>query len=181
MLNKAIKILALLLVFASLMPPQLSGWIELLLAFLLAGRFIYWKPKLAMQRLDIGIMYLGYLAIIAQLLIEFLRQIVHPEWAVSVSIHVFTFGVMGLIIPAMLIRIAKGHTGRKVVFDTLDKSALWIMILALVFRIIAPQLHPAGYTWWIYLSASCWFMCFVLLAWRYIPFLIQPRVDGKEH
>jgi uncharacterized protein involved in response to NO len=24
---------------------------------------------------------------------------------------------MGLIIPAMLIRIAKGHTGRKVVFD----------------------------------------------------------------
>jgi uncharacterized protein involved in response to NO len=101
MLNKAIKILALLLVFASLMPPQLSGWIEL------AGRFIYWKPKLAMQRLDIGIMYLGYLAIIAQLLIEFLRQIVHAEWAVSVSIHVFTFGVTGLIIPAMLIRIAK--------------------------------------------------------------------------
>jgi hypothetical protein len=60
-----------------------------------------------MQRLDIGIMYLGYLAIIAQLLIEFLRQIVHAEWAVSVSIHVFTFGVTGLIIPAMLIRIAK--------------------------------------------------------------------------
>jgi len=180
-LNKAIKMLGLLLVFASLMPPQLSAWIALLLALLLAGRFIYWKPLLAMQRLDIGIMYLGYLALVSQLLIEFLRQIFHPEWAVSVSLHVFTFGVMGLIIPAMLIRIAKGHTGRKVVFDPLDKSALWAMILGFVLRIIAPQFYPAGYAYLIYLSASCWFMCFVLLAWRYIPFLMQPRVDGKEH
>ncbi|MFZ5524582.1 MAG: NnrS family protein [Pseudomonadota bacterium] len=181
LLNKAIKLLGLLLVFAGLMPPQLSGWIALLLAFLLAGRFIYWKPQLAMRRLDIGIMYLGYLALVSQLLIEFLRQTIRPEWPVSVSIHVFTFGVMGLIIPAMLIRIAKGHTGRKVVFDTLDKFALWLMMLAFVLRIIAPQLYPVGHIYWIYLAASCWFMCFVLLAWRYIPFLVQPRVDGKEH
>jgi uncharacterized protein involved in response to NO len=181
LLNKAIKMLGLLLVFASLMPPQLSGWIALLLALLLAGRFIHWQPQLAMQRLDIGIMYLGYLALVSQLLIEFLRQIVHPEWAVSVSIHVFTFGVMGLIIPAMLIRISKGHTGRKVVFDTPDKFALRLMILAFVFRIIAPQVYPAGYTLWIYLAASCWFICFAMLAWRYIPFLMQPRIDGKEH
>ena len=181
LLNKAIKLIGLLLVFAGLMPPQLSGWIELLLALLLAGRFIYWKPQLAMQRLDIGIMYLGYIALVSQLLIEFLRHIVHPEWAVSVSIHVFTFGVMGLIIPGMLIRISKGHTGRKVVFDALDKSALRIMMLGFVLRIIAPQLHPAGYAYWINLSAACWFMCFALLAWRYIPFLFQPRVDGKEH
>lgn len=181
LLNKAIKILGLLLVFASLMPQQLSGGIALLLACLLAGRFIYWQPRLAMQRLDIGIMYLGYLAIIAQLLIEFLRQIAHPEWSVSVSLHVFTFGVMGLIIPAMLIRISKGHTGRKVVFDTLDKLALRVMIMAFVFRIIAPQVYPASYTLWLYLAASCWFICFAMLAWRYIPFLMQPRVDSKEH
>lgn len=181
LLNKAIKILGLLLVFESLMAPQLSGWVELLLALLLAGRFIYWEPRLAMRRLDIGIMYLGYLALVAQLLIEFLRQIVHPEWAVSVSVHVFTFGVMGLIIPAMLIRISKGHTGRKVVFDSFDKLALRVMILAFVFRVIAPQIYPAGYVFWIDLAASCWFAGFALLAWRYIPVLMKPRIDGKEH
>lgn len=180
-LNKTIKILGLLLVFESLMPPQLSGWIALLLALLLTGRFIFWKPQLAMRRLDIGIMFLGYLAIIAQLLIEFLRQTSHPEWVASVSVHIFTFGVMGLIIPAMLIRITKGHTGRKVVFDTFDKLALWVMMLAFVLRIIAPQVYPANYTLWVYLAASCWFTCFALFAWRYIPFLVQPRVDGKEH
>jgi uncharacterized protein involved in response to NO len=81
----------------------------------------------------------------------------------------------------MLVRISKGHTGRKAAFDALDKLALWIMMLAFVFRIIAPQIYPAGYTYWIYLAASCWFACFALLAWRYIPFLMQPRIDGKEH
>jgi uncharacterized protein involved in response to NO len=181
LLNKVIKMLGLLLVFASLMPPQLSGAIAILLAILLAGRFIYWHPRSAMQRLDIGIMYLGYIALVSQLLIEFLRLIAHPEWTISVSLHVFTLGVMGLIIPAMLIRISKGHTGRKVVFDTLDKFVLQVMMLAFVLRVIAPQLYPAGYTYWIYLTASCWLLCFALLAWRYIPFLIQPRVDGKEH
>ena len=180
-LDNSIKLLALLLVFESLMPAQLSGWLALLLALLLAGRFAFWKPQLAMRRLDIGIMFLGYLAIVAQLLIEFGRHTIHPEWALSVSMHVFTFGVMGLVIPGMLVRISKGHTGRKVVFDALDKLALWIMMLAFLLRIAAPQIYPAGYMYWIYLAASCWFACFALLAWRYIPILMQPRIDGKEH
>jgi uncharacterized protein involved in response to NO len=94
---------------------------------------------------------------------------------------VFTFGAMGLIIPAMLIRIANGHTGRKVVFDRFDKAVLWIMIVGFVIRIVVPQLDPAGYLHWIGLAAACWCVAFTLLAWRYIPYLMQPRVDGKVH
>ena len=180
-LNKVIRVLGLALVFEGLMPVQLSGWIALLLALLLAGRFFFWKPQLAMRRLDIGIMYLGYLALTAQLLIEFARHVVFPEWGASVSMHVFTFGVMGLIIPGMVVRISKGHTGRKVVFDTVDKLVLRVIILAFVFRIVAPLVYPAGYVHWIYLAAFCWFACFSILAWRYIPMLMQPRVDGREH
>lgn len=181
MLDTAIKILGLILVFESLLPTPLSGWIALLLALLLAGRFVFWKPQLALRRLDIGIMYLGTIAIIAQLLIDVLSKYAHPAWVGSVSVHVFTFGAMGLIIPAMVIRISKGHTGRKVVFDGADKMSLWIMMLAFVFRIIAPQIHPAGYSLWMTLAAACWFSCFTLLAWRCFPFLWQARIDGKEH
>jgi uncharacterized protein involved in response to NO len=180
-LNTSIKTLGLLLVFESLLPAQLSGGIALLLALLLAGRFFFWEPQLGMRRLDTGIMYMGYLAVIAQLLIESFRHAANLERIASLSIHVFTFGTMGLIIPAMLVRISKGHTGRKVVFDTPDKMAVRVMILAFVFRIIAPLVNPAGYTLWIYLAAACWFACFAILAWRYIPMLMQPRVDGKEH
>jgi len=180
-LDTTIKALGLILVFESLLPSPLAGAIVLALAVLLAGRFFFWKPQRAMQRLDIGIMYLGYIAIVVQLLIDFTGRIVHAEWAGTVSVHVFTFGAMGLIIPAMLIRITKGHTGRKAVFDTVDRLTLWIMILAFVLRIIAPQIYPVGYTCWVSLAAACWFACFTVLAWRYLPYLMQPRVDGKEH
>lgn len=180
-LNKVIKLLGVLLVFESLMPPQAAVAIALLLAVLLSGRFFFWKPQLALQRLDVGIMYLGYLAIVGQLLIVCLNLVAPPAWVGSVSIHVFTFGVMGLIIPAMIIRIANGHTGRKVVFDTYDKTALRIMIVGFIVRMVAPQLYPAAYAYWIALAAACWFACFALLAWRYIPYLMRARVDGKEH
>jgi uncharacterized protein involved in response to NO len=180
-LDNPIKLIGLLLVFESLMPALLSGWLSLLLALLLLVRFVFWKPQQAMRRLDIGIMYLGYLAIVAQLLIEFSRHALHAGLTSSVSMHVFTFGVMGLIVPGMIVRISKGHTGRKVVFDALDKLCLWIMMLAFALRLVAPQVHPAAYAHWIQLAAACWFACFALLGWRYIPMLMQPRIDGKEH
>jgi uncharacterized protein involved in response to NO len=180
-LNKAIKLLGLVLVFESLMPQQAANGIALLLASLLIGRFFFWKPHLALQRLDVGIMYLGYLAIVAQLLIGILSPLMHPAWVGSVSVHVFTFGVMGLIVPAMLIRISNGHTGRKVAFDTYDKTVLRIMIFGFVVRVIAPQLYPEGYLHCIALASACWFACFAMLAWRYIPYLVKARVDGKEH
>jgi uncharacterized protein involved in response to NO len=180
-LDMAIKGLGLLLVFAGWLPPLAAATISAALALLLAVRLLFWKPQLALQRLDIGIMYVGYGAIVAQLFLEAAAGFAHPVWVGSLSVHVFTFGVMGLIIPAMLVRISKGHTGRKVVFDAGDKAILWVMILGLLLRTVAPQVAPAAYAWWIALAAACWCVTFGALAWRYIPLLLQVRADGKEH
>ncbi len=180
-LDRATKLTGLALIAESFMPPWMSAWLSLLLAVLLGGRFFFWKPQLAMRRIDIGIVYLGYIAIIVQLVFEFLKYAAYPTLGGSLSVHVFTFGVMGLVIPSMIIRITKGHTGRKVVFDSLDKWALRIMILAFALRLIAPQLYPSMYPQWIALAAVCWFACFAMIAWRYIPFVLQARVDGKVH
>ncbi|NMG75231.1 NnrS family protein [Aromatoleum diolicum] len=181
LLDNPIKLLALMLVFAGLLPAVMVAPIQLVLAFLLAARFVLWKPQLAMRRLELAVMYLGYAAIVIQLLLEFAAQMESPRGVGSVSVHVFTFGVMGLIIPAMLVRISKGHTGRKVMFDAGDRLVLWIMLAAFVLRIVLPQLAPAAYTAWVHLAAGAWFACFAILGWRYIPYLLQPRVDGKEH
>ena len=181
LLDKAIKLLAVALVAAAWLPPPLAGGLSLVLALLLAGRLLFWKPQLALRRIDLGIMYLGYAAIALQLLLEFLGQVTAPTWTGAMSMHVFGLGVMGLIIPAMLIRIAKGHTGRKVVFETIDKTVLWIMIAAFLLRVVAPQLLPQHYALWLVLAACGWLAGFGILAWRLIPFLLQARVDGKEH
>lgn len=157
-----------------LLPPPAGAVLALLLAALLLLRLAFWKPLLGLSRIDIGVMYLGYLAITAQLLLESLHYFSPVPWIGSLSLHVFTFGAMGLVIPAMLIRIAKGHTGRKVIFETLDKLALGLMLLGFVLRIVMPQFFPAAYVQWIYLAAACWLGCFGLLGWRLIPFLLAP-------
>ena len=138
-----------------------------------------WHPHRALSRIDVGIMFLGAAAIIAQLCVEALGQ--GYPWVGSVSVHLFTLGAMGLIVPAMIVRISRGHTGRKVVFDALDKTVLWVMLAGLALRIVAPQLAPSAYPTWLHLTAICWLAGFGLLGWRYVPWLLRPRADGKLH
>jgi uncharacterized protein involved in response to NO len=180
-LDLAIKWLAIGLVFGALYPAELTGVLEVVLALLLLYRFIHWYPHKAFTRLDVGIMYLGYLFIVLQLLLDGVGRFVELPWVGTVSVHLFTVGVMGLIVPGMIVRIANGHTGREVVFGRLDRAVLWIMIAGLVVRVVAPQIHPAGYMMWLHLAATCWFVGFAVLLWRYLPFLWAPRIDGREH
>lgn len=180
-LDMPIKLLALLLVGGFLLPADLTGALSLALALLLLVRFVFWKPQLALRRIDIGIMYVGYLAIVGQLLLIALAQVADPGWVGSVATHLFTFGAMGCIIPAMIVRIANGHTGRKVVFAPVDRAILYIMLAALVIRIVIPQFAPDFYLASIHAAATCWLLAFGLLGWRYIPILLKPRIDGREH
>ncbi|MCG2578158.1 NnrS family protein [Dechloromonas sp. XY25] len=180
-LDMPIKLLGLLLVFEFALPRPLTAALSLALAVLLLIRFAFWKPQLAFKRIDIGIMYVGYLAIVGQLLIEALGHVINFVWIGSVSVHLFTFGAMGSVIPAMIMRISKGHTGRKVVFDGLDRAVLYIMLIALAVRVVVPQFVPGAYLACIHAAATCWLLSFGIIAWRYIPMLMQPRIDGKEH
>jgi uncharacterized protein involved in response to NO len=176
-----IKWLAVALVFAELLPAPLAGLLEFALAMLLLWRFAGWRPRKAFSRLDIGVMYFGYLMIVAQLIVAGVGRFVDPPWVGTVATHLFTVGAMGTIMPAMIVRIAKGHTGRDVVFEAADKVVLWIMVAGFLARVVAPQFHPAGYAMWLHIAATCWLIAFAVLLWRYMPFLLAPRIDGREH
>jgi uncharacterized protein involved in response to NO len=180
-LDLAIKLLGLALAVEFLLPKPLAAALALALALLLAIRFAFWKPQLALRRIDIGIMYIGYLLIVAQLLVDAFGHLASPVWIGTLSTHLFTVGVMGCVIPAMIIRISRGHTGRKVVFDGIDRLLLYITLLTLLARVGLPQLFPAAYLGWVHLSAGTWALAWGILAWRSIPLLMQPRVDGREH
>lgn len=181
LLDTAIKLLALGLAAAPWLPATFAAALALMLAGLLGARFAFWHPRRAFTRIDIGIMHLGYLGIVAQLLADAADLLLHPGWTGALPTHLFGLGVMGLIVPAMLTRIGKGHTGRKVVFDAADKAVLWIMIAAALVRLAAPQFAPAAYPAWLALAATGWFAGFGIIAFRLTPMLMAPRVDGKEH
>jgi uncharacterized protein involved in response to NO len=180
-LDHGIKGLALILVAAPFLPASVSTVLTVALTVLLAARWLSWHPWPALRRIDLGIMVLGHLAIILQLALEALAIWQPVAWIGTVATHLFTLGAMGLIIPAMVIRIACGHTGHKVIFETADKWVLWLMLSGLLLRIALPQLFPAAYTAWILATAVAWLVAFGLLARRYIPWLLQPRADGREH
>ena len=180
-LDHAIKSLAIVLVFVEWLPTALAGALEWLLASLLLGRLLFWHPLRAMTRLDIGVMYLGYLLLTAQLAVSGLGRFVELPWLGSVTVHLFALGTLGLILPAMIVRISKGHTGRPVVFECFDKAVLWLLIFGLVARVLAPQWVPQRYTLWLHLASFCWLLAFGVLVWRYAPFWLRPRVDGKVH
>jgi uncharacterized protein involved in response to NO len=61
LLDGSIKALALAMAFAGFLPPLATAGLAAVLALLLLARFAFWQPRLSFTRLDIGIMYFGYL------------------------------------------------------------------------------------------------------------------------
>lgn len=180
-LDMAIKLGAIALVGNFWLPGALTAGFSLALALLLLIRLVGWKPWLACRRIDIGIMVVGYLAITAQLVVSGADLLLQPAWVGSFSTHLFTLGAIGAIAPAMMMRIGKGHTGRKVIFDGRDRALLWLMLAALAVRTLLPQLAPALYLHWIELTAAIWSLVFVAWLLQYGAVLWRVRVDGKEH
>lgn len=180
-LDATIRLGALAAVFAGVLPVSVAVVVLAATATLLLVRFFFWKPLQGLNRLDIGVMYAGYLGLVASLFLECLRLAGKLDTVGNVSAHVFTLLCMGLIIPAMLVRISLGHTGRKILFTGSDKFAILICGAAGLARIVPPQIWPASYQACILLSALGWTICYALIGWRLVPFLVGPRVDGKEH
>ena len=180
LIDHAIKSIGFMLIFVYWMDTKLSTLLCLALGTLMLIRLAYWAPAKALRRIDIGVMYLGYLAIAASLFMLCIPT-QYSHWGSSLATHTFTLGAIGLIAPAMVIRISKGHTGRKVTFTTTDKICLYLMMSALVFRIGLPFFLPHLYTMCLMLSAACWFATFTILGFQYIPVLLAPRVDQRVH
>lgn len=176
-LDGSIKALALTLVAGPWLPTPVRVTVEVTLAVLVTARFVAWKPHLAFQRIELGVMYAGGLALALQLVLDAFPR----AWVGTLPTHVFTFGTMGLIIPAMFTRIANGHTGRPVRFGPVERAVLWLMVLGFVARVVAPQVVPGAYRELVWLAAGCWMLGFAVVGVRITPLLLAERVDGREH
>ncbi|MEW6434670.1 MAG: NnrS family protein [Myxococcota bacterium] len=180
-LNAAIKGLGLALVAGPWWPAPVHVGLALALAALVAGRLVAWRGLRALARVEVGVMVVGAGCLAAQLVLEAQAAVAPRAWTGALAVHVFTFGVMGLIIPAMMTRIARGHTGRPVAFDAVDRAALGVMAVGLVARVVVPQLAPALYQPCLWLAGSAFALTFAVVGVRSAPLLWRPRVDGKEH
>ena len=180
-LDLGIKVAVLVAAFEAVLPPVVAAAVLALAAVLLFVRLLLWQPLVGLRTFGVGVMYVGSLGLVLHLALAAASRLGALVAVGTLATHTFSFLVMGLIIPAMLVRICQGHTGRKLAFTASDKVAICVMGLGGVLRLVAPQVAPAQYTLWVSAAAACWSLCFLVLGVRLVPYLVRPRVDGKEH
>lgn len=180
-IDMPIKVLVLASVFEGFLPARAAALLLAVAAALLLARFFTWHPVAGMKRFGIAVMYVGYMGLVIHLGLAALRYVGMFAGVGTLATHAFTFLCMGVVIPAMLLRICQGHTGRKLLFTWSDRPAFGAMFAAAFVRLVATQVWPASYGTWIMAAGIGWAICFAVIGLRVSPFLFAPRVDGRVH
>lgn len=93
----------------------------------------------------------------------------------SPALHGLTIGAMSGLILAMIARVTLGHTGRPLQLPAGMAWALMLLNLGGVARVFVYPLWPQQGLW---LAVTGWSLALAIYAWRYVPMLVKPRVDG---
>lgn len=154
-----------------------AGGVSLLAAGLQLVRWGGWNPWATRRTPLLWVLHLSYLWIPLGLLLTALAQ-----WGVmprSAAVHALAIGATGGLIIGMITRTALGHTGRMLVAGRLEAIAYALVQLAAVARVLTLVAIPAAVVGGIHLAATAWTLAFALYLWRYTPYLLYARVDGK--
>lgn len=96
----------------------------------------------------------------------------------STALHALTAGAIGGAIVAMITRTALGHTGRLLRTGWAENAAYAAIALAALVRVAGPMLLLREV--WIGVASVLWVAAFALYLWRYTPWLMAPRADGRD-
>lgn len=179
-LDVSIKVSVLISVFQSFFHPIVASGILMIAGSLLFLRWILWRPDIGFKKFGNAMMYAGYFGLVMHFIFAVLQ--VSEIWSVgTIALHIFTLLCLGIVIPSMLVRISQGHTGRKPQFFVSDKMAISFIFISAFFRLLLPLILPSGYSTWVMTAGFLWSSAFLILGIRLVPFLLQARIDGKEH
>ena len=162
-----------------------AGWHSGLAAVALAlasvlnlWRQLRWHPLATLQRPILWILHFSYLWLSLGFALLAMAQL---GWLpTSVGVHALAVGATGGLIVGMMTRTSRGHTGRALQVDKLEVVAYVLVMLAAVLRVLLPMLMPAWYAYALMASATAWSTAFLIFLWRYTPWLVTTRIDGKD-
>ncbi len=97
-------------------------------------------------------------------------------WFISptAALHALTMGAIGSMVLAVTTRVSLGHTGRPLQAARATVAAYWVMMIAILIRVLGP-LTGINYRLIIDLSAAGWILAFALFVWVYLPILTRAR------
>jgi len=97
----------------------------------------------------------------------------------SQALHSLTVGAIGGLILAMMARVSLGHTGRKLQTLRGMGIAFMLMILAGIFRSPLAAFDLLSPMMSLKLSFVFFILAYSIFLRRYIPILLQRRIDGR--
>lgn len=127
------------------------------------------EPLLLILHIGYGWLCVGAAALGVSILTSFVPT--------SAGIHALTVGAIGTMIVAVMTRVARGHTGRRLTSD-LPTNVLYGCVVAAALARIAAAFATVWALSLLIASACLWIAAFVLFITRYSPMLLQPR-DGR--
>jgi len=162
----------------ALLPDQ-PGWafMSLLAAALQIPRTLGWNLWATRRTPLLWSLHIAHLWIPVGLLL-----LAAAQWGMlprSTGVHALTIGATGGLIIAMITRTALGHTGRMIVVGRVEVAAYAMVHLAAVMRVLTVAAIPVVAKSGIHAAATAWAIAFGLYLWRYLPWLIRPRIDGQ--
>ena len=141
-------------------------------------RWLGWQPQLSLGRPILWILHAAYAWMALGLMLLAMAQI--GAVADSIGLHALAVGATGGLITGMMTRTARGHTGRPLVPSTGEVAAYWLVMGSALLRIGIPLVAPAFTTAALVLAGAAWGLAFLLFVWRFFPWLMQTRLDGKD-
>ena len=166
-----------------------AGWILRLPAPLLASlafaaccaqvmRLAGWKPYRTLHKPLLWILHVSYAWIAFGFFLLALAAI--GKASNSAAFHVLAVGSMAGLIIGMITRTALGHTGRPLHAGPWE-TVMYLLVQAGVAARFAAAVESFGVRdTALVAAASCWCAAFVLYVAVYGPYLMKPRVDGRE-
>jgi len=140
-------------------------------------RLAAWKPWMARRRPILWILHLAYAWIPAGLGLLALATV--GVVARSAGVHALAVGATGGLVLGMITRTARGHTGRELKASPAEVAAYVALTGAAILRVTA-ALAPRWFEPAVCGAGVLWILAFGLYVLRFGPWLMQPRVDGKD-
>ncbi len=124
------------------------------------------------------VLYVGYGWIIAGFILTALAA--YNLVSLSLALHAFTIGGIGVLTLGMMARVSLGHTGRALRASNAIAISFVLINLTAVCRVLLPIAFPSWYSAFVYGSTLCWLAAFALFVFVYTPVLTSARIDGQE-
>ena len=170
---------AVALALWALAPPGAFTAVVLAAAAVLqALRLAQWQPLVTRKRPILWILHAAYAWIPVGLALLALSQA--GVVAASAGVHALAVGATGGLIIGMITRTARGHTGRPLMVGRLEVLAYALVMGAAVLRVVLPLIAPQYVLVSLVGAALAWSAAFAVYLFVFAPWLMTPRLDGKD-